>query len=128
LPKLSFAASPQAYIASSGAWVDAQGVDLVARVISTGKLHHATTGTGAIAAANILGSIVHSVAVPGSSCIGPARNVRFGHPPGVLEVGVSVAEVDGEWIVKKVAMSRSARRLLEVVVLVPACDWEDTHG
>jgi 2-methylaconitate cis-trans-isomerase PrpF len=46
--------------------------------------------------------------------------VRFGHPSRSLSVGAEAAEIDGRWTVKKVLMSRSARRLMEGYVRVPA--------
>jgi 2-methylaconitate cis-trans-isomerase PrpF len=80
-------------------------------------LHHAMTGTGAVAiavAAAIPGTVVSRTASGGSD-----GRVRFGHPSGRLEVGAETQEVDGAWIVSKVLMSRSARRLMEGWVRVP---------
>ncbi|MGY3266868.1 2-methylaconitate cis-trans-isomerase PrpF [Lysobacter sp. HA35] len=52
---------------------------------------------------------------------GGARDVvRFGHPSGTLRVGAAVSQVDGQWIVTKAVMSRSARVLMEGTVRVPA--------
>jgi probable AcnD-accessory protein PrpF len=117
-PKLAFVAKPSPYTASDGKRVEANAVDLLARIFSMGQLHHAMTGTGAVAiaaAAAIPGTLVHRVAP-----IGDDGRVRFGHPSGSLAVGAEAAEVDGEWAVKKVIMSRSARRLMEGFVRVPA--------
>ncbi len=96
----------------------AADIDLCARIFSMGQLHHAMTGTGAVAiaaAAAIPGTLVHRIAPAGSAC-----RVRFGHPAGSLSVGAEVVETRGEWVVKKVLMSRSARRLMECFVRVPA--------
>ena len=46
--------------------------------------------------------------------------MRFGHPSGSLAVGAEAAQVNGQRTVKKVVMSRSARRLMEGFVRVPA--------
>ena len=64
-------------------------------------------------AAAIPGTLVHRIAP------GDGRTVRFGHPSGSLAVGAQAAQKDGSWTVTKVVMSRSARRLMEGVVLVP---------
>ncbi len=109
-PKLAFVAKPASYTASDGKVVDAGAIDMLARIFSMGKLHHAMTGTGAVAiavAAAIPGTLVHSVA--------PATDgqTRFGHPSGVLSVGAEARVENGEWVVKKAIMSRSARRLME---------------
>ena len=116
-PKLSFVAKPAAYTASDGRAVEAGSIDLLARIFSMGVLHHAMTGTGAVAiaaAAAIPGTIVHRVAP-----VGPDGRVRFGHPSGTLSVGAEAREQDGQWAVSKVMMSRSARRLMEGWVRVP---------
>ena len=45
--------------------------------------------------------------------------VRFGHTSGTLRVGAEASQVNGEWVVKKAIMSRSARVLMEGFVRVP---------
>jgi probable AcnD-accessory protein PrpF len=116
-PKLAFVARPAGYTASDGKAVLPDAIDLLARIFSMGVLHHAMTGTGAVAlaaAAAIPGTIVSRLAPVGSD-----GRVRFGHPSGVLSVGAEACEEAGEWVVKKVMMSRSARRLMEGWVRVP---------
>jgi len=117
-PKLSFVAKPAGYTASDGKTVSPQSIDLLARIFSMGVLHHAMTGTGAVAlaaAAAIPGTVVSRVAPPSAD-----GRVRFGHPSGVLAVGAEAAQEGGEWTIKKVVLSRSARRLMEGWVRVPA--------
>ena len=117
-PKLAFVSAPRDYVASNGKAVDAAGIDLGARILSMGKLHHAMTGTGAIAlavAAVIPGTIVQ-LALGG----GQRNQIHFGHPSGTLKVGAEAIERDGQWIVAKASISRSARRLMEGWVYVPA--------
>ena len=116
-PKLAFVAKPQAYTAASGKHVNAADADLLARIFSMGVLHHAMTGTGAVAiaaAAAIPGTLVARLLPAGSAAL-----VRFGHPSGLLTVGADAAQVDGVWSVTKAVMSRSARRLMDGEVLVP---------
>jgi 2-methylaconitate isomerase len=115
-PKLAFIAPPASYVASSGKAIEAATLDINARIFSMGKLHHAMTGTGAIAiavAAAIPGTLVNRLAARADG------TVRFGHPSGSLAVGAEAQLRDGSWAVTKVAMSRSARRLMEGFVLVP---------
>lgn len=116
-PKIAFIARPAGYTAADGRRVEPQSVDLLARIFSMGKLHHAMTGTGAVAiaaAAAIPGTVVHRIT--GHSADG---RVRFGHPSGILSVGAEAHHHDGQWIVSKVMVSRSARRLMEGWVRVP---------
>jgi len=116
-PKLAFVAKPASYTASDGRPVNAKSIDLVVRIFSMGVLHHAMTGTGAVAiaaAAAIPGTVVHRVAPAAAD-----GRVRFRHPSGCLNVGAEACEQGGQWIIKKVIMSRSARRLMEGWVRVP---------
>jgi probable AcnD-accessory protein PrpF len=116
-PKIAFVARPRDYIASSGKPVAAGDVDLLVRALSMGKLHHAMMGTAAVAigtAAAIPGTLVNLAAGGGER-----QAVRFGHPSGTLRVGAQAQRVDGEWVVTKAIMSRSARVLMEGVVRVP---------
>ncbi len=116
-PKIAFVSPPADYVSSSGKHVKASDIDLNVRALSMGKLHHAMMGTAAVAigtAAAIPGTLVNLAAG------GTQRTaVRFGHPSGTLRVGAEAAQVDGEWVVKKAIMSRSARVLMEGFVRVP---------
>ncbi|MFP5461624.1 MAG: 2-methylaconitate cis-trans isomerase PrpF [Gammaproteobacteria bacterium] len=116
-PKVAFVAKPADYVSSSGKKVGAGDVDLLVRALSMGKLHHAMMGTAAVAigtAAAIPGTLVNLAAGGGN------RNaVRFGHPSGTLRVGAEATQENGEWVVKKAIMSRSARVLMEGWVRVP---------
>ena len=116
-PKVAFVAGPRDYVASSGKKVAAADVDLLVRALSMGKLHHAMMGTAAVAigtAAAIPGTLVNLAA---GGCERDA--VRFGHPSGTLRVGGEAHQKDGEWVVTKASMSRSARILMEGWVRVP---------
>jgi len=116
-PKLAFVAKPLGYVSSSGKAIDTSSIDINARIFSMGKLHHAMTGTGAVAiavAAAIPGTLVNRLVSTA------AGSVRFGHPSGSLQVGAEAQQTDGVWTVTKAVMSRSARRLMEGSVLVPS--------
>ena len=116
-PKVAFVAPAQAYTSSSGKDITAGEIDLHVRALSMGKLHHAMMGTAAVAigtAAAIPGTLVNLAA--GS---GERSEVTFGHPSGTLKVGAQAECVNGNWTVKKVSMSRSARVLMEGWVRVP---------
>lgn len=117
-PKVAFVAPAADYVASSGKRILAGEIDLLVRALSMGKLHHAMMGTAAVAigtAAAIPGTLVSEAAGGGARTA-----VRFGHPSGTLRVGAEAAQVDGQWVVRKAVMSRSARVLMEGAVRVPA--------
>lgn len=117
-PKLAFVSPPKSYITSSGKSLTEQDSDLLVRALSMGKLHHAMMGTAAVAigtAAAIPGTLVN-VAAGG----GVREAVRFGHPSGTLRVGAQAVQENGQWVVKKAVMSRSARVLMEGWVYIPS--------
>ncbi|KOO82150.1 2-methylaconitate cis-trans isomerase PrpF [Stenotrophomonas maltophilia] len=117
-PKVAFVAPAQDYVSSSGKAIPASAIDLHARALSMGKLHHAMMGTAAVAigtAAAIPGTLVNRAAGGGER-----EAVTFGHPSGTLRVGAQAGLVDGQWTVTKAIMSRSARVLMEGKVRVPA--------
>jgi len=116
-PKVAFVAPAKDYVASSGKHVAGNDIDLLARAISMGKLHHAMMGTASVAiasAAAVPGTLVNAAAGGGTRDV-----VRFGHPSGTLRVGAEVKQADGQWVATKAVMSRSARVLMEGAVRVP---------
>lgn len=116
-PKVAFVAPPKDYLSSSGKPVHATGIDLLARAMSMGKLHHAMMGTASVAiaaAAAVPGTVVNAAAGGGTREV-----VVFGHPSGTLRVGAELRQVDGQWSATKAIMSRSARVLMEGAVRVP---------
>lgn len=117
-PKVAFVSKPKAYTSSSGKQVTETDADLLVRALSMGKLHHAMMGTAAVAigtAAAIPNTLVNLAAGGGER-----EAVRFGHPSGTLRVGAQALSENGQWVVKKAIMSRSARVLMEGWVRVPA--------
>ena len=116
-PKIAFVAPPMDYVSSAGKTIAASEIDLLARALSMGKLHHAMMGTAAVA-------IATAAAVPGTlvnlAAGGGERNsVRFGHPSGTLRVGAQAEQQGGQWTATRAIMSRSARILMEGWVRVP---------
>lgn len=117
-PKLAFFARPADYRAADGRMVEAGSIDVLARIFSMGRLHHAMTGTGAVgiaAAAAVPGTVVHRLLRRDG-----AEGVVFGHPSGVTRVAADAVRVQDQWTIRRVALSRSARVLMEGVVRVPA--------
>ncbi|MNH43818.1 PrpF protein [compost metagenome] len=69
------------------------------------------------AAAAVEGSIVAQALRPG---VAAGQDVRMGHTSGALAVGATAEHrPESGWVIAKVSLSRSARRLMEGVVLVP---------
>ncbi|MBE7214266.1 2-methylaconitate cis-trans isomerase PrpF [Shewanella benthica] len=127
-PKIVFVSPASSYTSSSGKQVERSHIDFNVRALSMGKLHHAMMGTAAVAigtAAVIPGTLVNLAAnsgtqiKTGTKAGSQADSVCFGHPSGTLKVGAAAEQVDGQWTVTKVSMSRSARILMEGWVRIP---------
>ena len=118
-PRLAFVAPPLAYTSASGKPIRQADIDMVARFLSMGALHHALPGTGAVAlavAAALPGTLAHRIV--GDKSAG-GRQVRIGHPSGTLPVGAEMNREGGVWRVSKAIVSRSARRLMSGEVMIP---------
>jgi len=118
-PKIAFVAPPASYETSTGERLSADDIDVTARILSMGRLHHAFTGTGSIAAA-VAAALAGSVVAQVVRQTPAGEPIRIGHPAGRLEVGATVVRQGDEWIAEKAIMRRTARRLMEGSVLVPA--------
>ena len=119
VPKVCFVAPPADAVTLSGAPLPAEKADLSARAISMGRPHRALPLTAALAlaaAARIPGTIAAESARPGTAGNAP---LRLGHPSGVAEVSVDLASAHPA-CVERVTVTRTARRLMEGRVLVPA--------
>lgn len=118
LPHPVSVAAPRDYTNyMTGETVPAAGISFVARRVGgpPPRLHKAFAATGAVCtavAALLPGTVVHQVAHRFADDV-----VRIGHPTGVFPVRVRLA-ADGE--ILEAAYSRTARRILDGMVYVPA--------
>ena len=119
LPKIAVVAPPAPYRALDGASLGAESHDIAVRMISMERAHRAVPLTGAMClgvASRIPGSVPHRLAGP------PARadETRVANPSGVLSVGAEVREAAAGWHAESAVVYRSARRLMQGAVAVPA--------
>ncbi|HVR32639.1 MAG TPA: PrpF domain-containing protein [Acidimicrobiia bacterium] len=114
IPKLAMVRPPVDYATSLGATVRADEVDVVARIMSVQRTHHAYAMTGALctAAATALAGTIPSETVRAKRT-GP---VRIGHPKGVTSVGIEVTGDGTETRVVSVSVSRTARCLMRGLI------------
>ena len=116
-PKLALVALPAGYVASDGRAVAAAALDVLVRMVSMAQFHHALPGTGAIA-------LAAAAALPGT-LLAPWRpahggGLRMGHPAGCIETEAEAGQdAGGAWQIRRVSVSRSARRLMTGQVWVP---------
>ncbi len=116
-PKIVFVGPPVSYAGADGKLIAKDDIDLVARGLSMGKLHHAMMGTVSVA-------IAAAAAVPGTLISDITEHtfdqpIRFGHPSGIMVVGAQTKCDNGKWTITKVSMSRSARIIMQGEVFIP---------
>lgn len=112
VPKVGFVTVPKSYTDISGAQVNAEDMDVCARVISVFKCHKACPLTSASAisvAAAMKGSVVEKVLRP----MNQVENVRIGHPSGVMTMCPELKEENGKLELPSVAVQRTARRIMD---------------
>jgi 2-methylaconitate cis-trans-isomerase PrpF len=117
IPKIAMVAPPAVYQSSSGRSMTVEHIDLVARAISMENTHRtfpATSSMCTAVAAAVEGTVVHEV-----SRAATTERLRLGHPAGVMEVGAKVYRRGSDWEVESVTTQRTARRIMEGVILVP---------
>lgn len=115
-PKFAMVSAPADYDTLEGERIAADRFDVAVRVVSMERIHRATpltTGMSVAAAVKVPGTLAHELA---SATSGDA--VRVAHPSGVLAVG-AVTGPDGSHVERTVVF-RTARRLMEGNVLIPA--------
>ena len=94
-----------------------ESIDLVARAISMENTHRTFPATSSMCpavAAAVEGPVVHEV-----SRAATTERLRLGHPAGIMEVGAKVYRRGSDWQVESVTTQRTARRIMEGVILVP---------
>ncbi|MEY7851076.1 2-methylaconitate cis-trans isomerase PrpF family protein [Natrarchaeobius sp. A-rgal3] len=106
IPKMAIVGEPRSYETVGGETVETDEYDLLARIMSMQKAHHAYAVTGAMCTA---AAGVFEGTIPNEFCQGSADGeVTIAHPKGTMWVGV---ERDGT-AVEAVSVDRTARELM----------------
>ena len=117
VPKVGSVTVPKSYTDISGEQIQAEDMDICARVISVFKCHKAIPLTAASAtavAAALPGSVVQKVMAPGIS----TENVRIGHPSGIMTMCPEIEQDGDEIKVPSVGVQRTARRIMDGTVYI----------
>jgi 2-methylaconitate cis-trans-isomerase PrpF len=99
--------------------VGAGDSDLISRLMFMQQAHKTYAGTSTVCtgvASRIPGTVVHEVTRAEAS--GRDR-VRIGHPAGIIETEARVERVGATYMVRRAALGRTARRIMEGYVFVP---------
>jgi 2-methylaconitate cis-trans-isomerase PrpF len=108
----------------TGTRVHGRDVDYLVRMIFMNRLHKAYAAsqiTCSGAAAEIPGTVVNEVRSGSPSSSG---KIVMGHPAGLAEVEVEMQQEGGSFFFRKIAVHRTARRLLEGYVFVKSTVFE----
>jgi hypothetical protein len=103
---------------TTGEKIGAGSVDILARLLFNQRMHKTYPGSGTICtgtAARIPGTVVNEVL---SKSAKDAKEVRIGHPAGVIPIEVSVATEGDTPVIKRAAIARTARIIMEGYVFV----------
>ncbi|HLB52865.1 MAG TPA: PrpF domain-containing protein [Chlamydiales bacterium] len=111
--RVAWVSSPKDYTASDGSVILAMECDILSRISTEGRVHHAHTGTGAInlaCAAKIPESIPYKI-VKNRTHSGP---LRIAHPLGVMQVDANVVQEGktSKWIALNSGFMRTAKILM----------------
>jgi len=118
VPKIAMIAEPQDYQTLAGELICRTSYDISVRMISMGQAHRAIPVTGAlcVATATRLANTVFSDIISDTS----QKEIRIGTPSGALEVDAVVdCPQPDRPEVKQASIWRTARRLMEGLVLMP---------
>ena len=118
IPKIAIIAEPADYQTLAGENIKAASYDISVRMISMGQAHRALPVTGGLCvatAAKLANTLVADIV-----SVADNKEVRIGTPSGVLDVNAVVDHaLPDNPQVKQASIWRTARRLMEGLVLVP---------
>ena len=120
LPRIALVAPPGPAPTLSGQDLPASAMDFNVRMISMRQPHYAVPLTGALClavAARIEGSVVHRMARRPAAA---GDDIRIGQPSGVTPVAAAVRRTEQGWFAESAVATRTARRLMEGTILLPA--------
>ncbi|MFA6506835.1 MAG: PrpF domain-containing protein [Treponemataceae bacterium] len=113
VPKMTVVSKAETYTTAGGEMVGTADIDMLGRMMSMQKTHKTYALTGALctaAAAVVEGSIVHGIVRTGFD----PRNLRIGHPGGIIQAGVETErDKDGMLAIPWAFGYRTARLLMK---------------
>jgi 2-methylaconitate cis-trans-isomerase PrpF len=119
VPFMAFVSPPQDAPTLTGETIQAAGVDLTVRVVSSGQPHRALPVTISLCTA-VAARITGTVVAEALSSAAGSKSLRLGMPSGVLTVDADVMSEGGVWRARAGSFYRTARRLFDGRVWVPS--------
>lgn len=118
IPKIAIVSQPKDYETTSRKRVNKDEIDILAKMISMGKVHRTFAGSGLynLAVATLLqGTIPNDVT--NLTYEGVGQTVRIGHPDGIAVVRVTLTQNKTD--VKSVGLDRTARHIMKGELYIP---------
>lgn len=118
-PRVALVAPPLAARTLDGRVLDPAQHDISVRMLSMERPHRAVPMTGAMGlavACRIAGSVPNALMVRGPR----AEEIRVGHASGIVAVGAEVRQTNAGWHAESAVVFRTARRLMQGQVAIPA--------
>ena len=118
-PRIALVSAPAAFKALDGETFTPDRFDIATRMISMQRAHKAIPGTGGLnlgVATQIVGTIPNRLSKPANA----AGEVRVANPSGLVSVGAIVRQVSDSWTADSAVLFRTARRLMQGEVAIPA--------
>jgi hypothetical protein len=118
-PRIAIVAPPRDFRSLDGRTWPAESFDVATRMIAMGRAHRAILATGSLnlgVAARIAGTLVHRCARE----VRADGELRVANPSGLVSVGAVVHAEGAGWRVASAVVYRTARRLMQGEVAVPA--------
>lgn len=119
-PFFAICSPPASYLNwTTGTTVKSDSVDIVARLLFMQKMHKAypVTGTVCTTVASLIdGTIANKVCRAG---VAPRGELRIGHPSGIIVPEGRVDEQNGNFIIKRATVDRTARCIMKGYALIP---------
>lgn len=113
-PFSAFVSKPFSYVNHvTGDRIKSEEVDMRSIIWCAGQMHKAYAVTGAIctgAAAMIPGTVVNEVSSDRAKREGI---VKIGHPAGIIDVEIEIQKKGNDFMLKKAALFRTARRIMD---------------
>ncbi len=119
IPKIGFVTSPKDYVTTTGEKVKKDEIDVVARLASMQKMHRAYMVTGAVCtavASRIEGTLLSDLLDAEAK---KRENYVIGQPYGPMEVTIKEETTESGKLVRRVGVSRTARRIMEGYAFMP---------
>lgn len=118
-PRIAMVAAPRDFSSLDGGTISGTDFDIATRMISMGRAHRAIPGTGGLnlgVATQVPGTVPNRLSRPANA----AGEVRVANPSGLVSVGAVVRRGEAGWTADSAVLFRTARRLMQGAVAVPA--------